>query len=41
MLFMRKSFGLVNETESFLGNPGPEPSEPAVVEATHDYDKEN
>ena len=41
MLFVRKSFGLVSETGGFLVNPGPEPSEPAVVEASHDSDKEN
>ena len=41
MLFMEKSFRLVTETESFLVNPGPESSAPAVVEASHDYDKEN
>ena len=34
MLFMGKSFGLVSETEGFLVNPGPEPSEPAVVETS-------
>ena len=41
MLFMEKNFGLVSETGGFLVDPGPEPSEPAVVEASHDYDKEN
>ena len=41
MLFIKKSFGLVSETGGFLVNPGPEPSEPAVVEASHDSDKEN
>ena len=41
MLFIEKSFGLVSETGGFLVNPGPEPSEPAVVEASHDSDKEN
>ena len=41
MLFMAKSFGLVSETGGFLVNPGPEPSEPAVVEASYDSDKEN
>ena len=40
MLFMEKSFGLGSETGGFLANPGPEPSEPAVVEASHDYGKE-
>ena len=34
MLFIRKSFGLVSETGGFLVNPGPEPSEPAAVEAS-------
>ena len=41
MLFVEKSFGLVSETGGFLVNPGPEPSEPAVVEASRDSDKEN
>ena len=41
MCFMEKSFGLVTETGSFLVNPGREPSEPAVVEAPYDSDKEN
>ena len=41
MLFVDKSFGLVSETGGFLVNPGPEPSELAVVEASHDSDKEN
>ena len=41
MLLMEKSFGLVSETGGFLVNPGPEPSEPAVVEASRDSDKEN
>ena len=41
MLFIKKSFGLVSETGGFLANPGPEPSEPAAVEASYDSDKEN
>ena len=40
MLFVEKSFGLVSETGGFLVNPGPEPSEPAVVEASDDFDNE-
>ena len=40
MLFIGKSFGLVSETGGFLVNPGPEPSEPAVVEASDDFNKE-
>ena len=30
MISTKKSYGLVNETGSFLVNPGPEASEPAV-----------
>ena len=41
MLLMGKSFGLVSETGGFVVNPGPEPSEPAVVEASYDSDKES
>ena len=41
MLFVEKSFGLVSETGGFLVNPGSEPSEPAVVEASHDCGTEN
>ena len=41
MLFIRKSFGLVSETGGFLVNPGPEPSELAVVEASYDSDRES
>ena len=41
MLFVEKSFGLITETGDFLVNPGPEPSEPAVVEGSDDFDKEN
>ena len=40
MILITKSYGLVNETESFLANPGPEPSEAAVVEASDDFNKE-
>ena len=35
MIFTRKSNGLVNETEGFKVNPGPEASEPAVRRAVH------
>ena len=41
MFFIKKRVGLVSETEGFLVNPGREPSEPAVVEASYDSDKEN
>ena len=40
MIVTRKRYGLVNETGSFLANPGPEASEPAVVEASGDFNKE-
>ena len=40
MILTRKANGLVNETESFLVNPGPEPSEAAVVEASDDLNEE-
>ena len=39
MILNKKSAGLVNERGGFLLNPGPEPSEPAAVEASHDSDK--
>ena len=35
MISIKKSAGLVNERGSFLVNPGPEPSEPAVRRAAH------
>ena len=41
MLFIKKSLGLVSETGGFLVNPGPEPSELAVVEVSYDFDTEN
>ena len=41
MLFMGQSFGLVSEPGGFVVNPGPEPSEPAVVGASYDSNKEN
>ena len=41
MLFVKKSFRLVSETGGFLVNPGPEPSELAVVEASYDFETEN
>ena len=34
MVLIRKRYGLVNRTGGFLVNPGPEPSEPAVVETS-------
>ena len=40
MLFMGQSFGLVSEPGGFVVNPGPEPSEAAVVEASDDFNKE-
>ena len=40
MILTRKTNGLVNETERVLVNPGPEPSEAAVVEASDDFNKE-
>ena len=40
MILTRKTNGLVNETESVLVNPGPEPSEAAVVEASEDVNEE-
>ena len=35
MISIKKSAGLVNERGSFLLNPGPEASEPAVRRAVH------
>ena len=35
MILIKKSVGLVNERGSFLLNPGPEASEPAVRRAVH------
>ena len=40
MILTRKRYGLVNETGSFLANPGPEASEPAVVETSGDFNGE-
>ena len=40
MILIKKTYGLVNGTERFLGNPSPEPSEPAVVEASDDFSHE-
>ena len=41
MILPRKRYGLVNETGSFLANPAPEASEPAVVEASGDFNKKS
>ena len=35
MISIKKSAGLVNEKKTFLINPSPEVSEPAVRRATH------
>ena len=40
MISIRKMYGLVNETGSFLANPGPEASKQAAVEASDDFNKE-
>ena len=40
MILIRKTNGLVNETERVLVNPGPEPSEAAVEEPSGDFNKE-